>query len=111
MKKTRRAPLAHGVGYINYKRLKVENPPQAVSLLPKGVWVPISVAAYLIGYSGQTIRLMQLSKQISSIKFPVGPILVNIERYMVEKENLIDERKQLDNDLHGEALQPVQPES
>ena len=80
----RKEPLTHGMDGIDYKLLKKQNPPEPVDGLPRGVWVPISIAAYLIKYSGQTIRLMQMTKQIRSIKFPVGPILVNIERFMVE---------------------------
>jgi hypothetical protein len=80
----KREPFAHWTQDLNYTLLKVKNPPEPVRGLPKGVWIPISVAAYLMGCSQQTVRLMQLTRQIRSIKFPVGPILVDISRYMVD---------------------------
>lgn len=81
----KREPFAHWTQDLNYSLLREKNPPEAVTGLPKGVWIPISVAAYLMGCSQQTVRLMQMTKQIRSIKFPVGPILVDLERYMVDK--------------------------
>lgn len=48
--------------------------------MPDGIWLPISVVAYMTKCSQQTIRLLFLSAQIDGLKFPVGPLLVNLEQ-------------------------------
>ncbi len=77
--------LGENLHHIDYRMMRIKNPPETVTSLPKGVWVPISVAAHLLNCSGQTLRLMMFSNQLEAVKFPVGPTLVNIEKYMVEK--------------------------
>jgi len=79
------AHLSQKVSYVNYKKMRRENPPLPTNGLPKGVWVPVSVAAYLLKCSGQLIRLLYLSKQLNAIKLPGCPILVNMEKYMVDQ--------------------------
>lgn len=78
--------LGEDLHHVDYKKMRIKNPPERVTALPKGVWVPISVAAHMLNCSGQTLRLMLFTNQLKAIKFPVGPILVNIERYMVDKD-------------------------
>jgi len=78
--------LGEDLHHVDYKKMRIKNPPESVLSLPKeGTWVPISVAAHMLNCSGQTLRLMVITRQLKAIKFPVGPILVNIERFMVDK--------------------------
>jgi hypothetical protein len=60
--------------YLNKKKkiLPAERLPQ------EGTWLPISVVAHLTGFSSQKIRLDYLQNKVEGIKFPVGPILINI---------------------------------
>ena len=60
--------------YLNSKKKQL-----TTEILPReGIWLPISVIAYLTGYSSQKVRLDYLQNKIEGIKFPVGPILINI---------------------------------
>lgn len=83
--------LAERIADVDYKSARLINPPEKVEKLPRGVWVPISVAAHLLRCSGQTLRLMIFTRQMKAIQFPVGPILVNIEKYMMEKPGHVPE--------------------
>lgn len=83
--------LAERIADVDYKSARLINPPERVERLPRGVWVPISVAAHLLRCSGQTLRLMIFTRQMKAIQFPVGPILVNIEKYMMEKPEDVPE--------------------
>jgi len=42
-------------------------------------WVPISVAAFLFGYSRVTVFNLLKTKKIRGLKYPSSPILVNLE--------------------------------
>jgi len=77
--------LATHIHDVDYKKMRKKNPPELVEAMPHGIWVPVSVAAFLLKCSGQSIHLMRLTKQLKSIRFPKGPILVNIERFMAEE--------------------------
>jgi len=48
------------------------------------IWLPVSVAAYLLNISCQTIRLLHSTGQIIGVKYPYIGLLVNIN----EIENL-----------------------
>ena len=65
----------------DYKKLNKKRKPREVKTLPKkGTWVPLSIAAYLKKYyNTQMIRWAYLNGKIEFIKFPVGPLLVNLD--------------------------------
>ena len=63
---------------MDYRNLRIKKKLNiSEGLPPTGRWVPISVAAKLSGYSGQTIRLWYLSNKINGLKMNNSPILVN----------------------------------
>ena len=63
---------------MNYRSLRIKRKIDiSEGLPPTGRWIPISVAAKLSGYSGQTIRLWYLSNKINGLKMNNSPILVN----------------------------------
>ena len=70
--------MFRGIHKVNYKRARRANPPKKVRRLPPGTWLPISVAAYVLHCTNQTVHLLRLTKQMASIRFPKGPILVNV---------------------------------
>jgi hypothetical protein len=63
---------------IKYDLSGMEDPTKSVKKLPKeGVWLPISIAALLCGFSAQMVRFLYMNKIIAAIKFESGPTLVN----------------------------------
>lgn len=62
---------------LDYKKnIEVE----VVTDVPRtGLWVPISVAAQMAGYSEEMIRHLYKNEIMKSIRFERGPILVNYE--------------------------------
>ena len=68
----------HGIHNIDHKKARRESRPKKVKRLPPGTWVPMSVAAFMLGCSKQTVHLLRLTHQVEAIKFPVGPLLVNV---------------------------------
>ena len=69
---------AQGIHNVDYKKLNKAHKPRKVKSVPPGIWLPVSVAAYLYECSTQTIHLLRLTQQIEAIKFPRGPILVDV---------------------------------
>ena len=66
---------------LNYAQArKWKKPKRHTKTMPAGRWLPISIVAHLTGLSGQTIRLLYLSDQIDGLKFPVGPILIDLDQ-------------------------------
>lgn len=63
-----------------YKEAIKTTKPTRMKKLPKtGIWLPISIAAYLRGWeTSLMVRWMYLNKEIEGIKLPVGPLLVNL---------------------------------
>ena len=70
--------IAKDIHKLNYKRLSQENKPKSVTQLPPGIWVPVTVAAILLGCTSQTVYLLRITRQIKSIKFKRGPMLVDL---------------------------------
>lgn len=65
-------------GYKDYKRQ-----PEIVDTLPEqGVWLPISIAAKMSGYTGMAVRWLFLKKKVRGIKFQEGPLLVELNEVM-----------------------------
>lgn len=74
---------------VNYRQArKWKKPKRHSKTVPKGQWLPISIIAHLTGVSHQTIRLLYLSDQIDGLKFPVGPMLINLD----EVEDILAEK-------------------
>jgi hypothetical protein len=69
---------AQGIHHVDYKKMNKIHKPTKVRTIPPGIWLPVSIAAYLYECSTQTIHLMRLTQQIAAIKLPRGPILVDI---------------------------------
>lgn len=66
---------------VNYRQAnKWVKPKKFTKNVPDGTWFPISIVAHLTGLSHQTIRLLYLSEQIDGLKYPVGPLLVDLDQ-------------------------------
>ena len=62
-----------------YKYLNSKKNREVTETIPQeGIWLPISVVAHITGFSSQKVRLDYLQNKVEGIKFPVGPILINI---------------------------------
>ena len=59
---------------------KIRKPKEVEKLPSNGTWVPLSIAAYIKNYPTEMmIRWAYLNNEIQFIKFPVGPLLVNLD--------------------------------
>ena len=66
---------------------------KVVSEIPEeGLWLPVSIAAQMIGFSNEMVRHFYKNEIMGSIRFKRGPILVN---YTELKENYTRQRKNL----------------
>jgi hypothetical protein len=67
---------------VDYKTLNKNHKTKIIdriSDLKNGTWLPLSVAAFISGYSKQTLRMLYLQGEIKGLKFPVGSLLIKIE--------------------------------
>jgi hypothetical protein len=66
---------------INYRYIRARYKPEIFETekpLKKGIWVPLSIASYISGYTNQNLRVLCYQGFIKSAKFKVGPMLVEI---------------------------------
>lgn len=74
---------------INYRYIKARYKPKIFKSekpLKKGIWVPLSIASYVSGYTNQNLRLLCLQGLVKSAKFEVGPMLVEIDSVFKYRE-------------------------
>lgn len=65
----------------DYRSLRIRHKTKKFQIagdLKKGVWVPVSIAALLSGYSTQFLRLAAFKGLVETGRFEVGPLLVNL---------------------------------
>ena len=75
----------------NYRWLRARYKPRIFKKkneIENGIWTPLSVAAFISGYSVQNLRLLSFQGFIKSGKFKVGPLLVQLESIEDYRENL-----------------------
>jgi len=66
--------------YTYSKLNKIRKPKKVEKLPSNGTWVPLSIAAHIKNHpNGMMIRWQYLNGEIQCIKFPVGPLLVNLD--------------------------------
>lgn len=70
--------IAQGIHNVDYKSEAKKNRPRLVEKLPPGLWLPVSVAAVLLGCTNQTVHLLRITGQLDAIRFRRGPLLVNM---------------------------------
>jgi hypothetical protein len=74
---------------INYRYIRARYKPKIFKTekpLKKGIWVPLSIASYISGYTSQNLRLLCYQGFIKSGKFKVGPILVEVNSVLDYRE-------------------------
>lgn len=74
---------------VDYKEVRAKYKPKIFKTkksIENGIWVPLSIAGYISGYSGQNLRLLCYQGIIKSGKFKVGPILVELGSILVYQE-------------------------
>jgi len=74
--------------YYDYKNLRKNKKEKLVNKIPKsGIWLPLSIVSFLTKQSHQKLRLDYLSNKIEGIRFPQGPLLINIESVKIKNNN------------------------
>ena len=72
--------------YYDYKKLRKNKKENLVDKIPEsGLWLPISIVSFITKQSNQKLRLDYLSNKIDGIKFPEGPLLINLKSVSIKE--------------------------